>query len=110
MTAAEAKQYVDSLRLKYPDPQPMQDWCACDCGWRPSCYCVGGCLTNEIGERPSSFPSETNLGKALVRANPSLDCDAARRIATEITGNNDGRRFDKAWEKLTEALAYGSEP
>lgn len=96
------------IRALYPHPIPARCLRMTDRG-----YCVGGALQCYVEgfEVPwgGAFPSPQTLSRVLARANPRLNRFEARRLAGQITSANDTGDYDKAWDRLDEALARHSE-
>jgi hypothetical protein len=96
------------IRALYPHPIPARCLRMTDRG-----YCVGGALQCYVEGREvprgGAFPSPHTLSAVLRRANPRLNRFEARSLAGQITSANDTGDFDKAWERLEEALARHGE-
>jgi hypothetical protein len=96
------------IRALYPHPIPARCLRMTERG-----YCVGGALQCYVEGREvphgGAFPSPHTLSGVLRRANPRLNRFEARSLAGQITSANDTGQFDKAWERMEEALARHSE-
>jgi hypothetical protein len=74
-------------------------------------YCVGGALSHyndaQRGCTPIFFPTSEYLTGTMLRLNPALKPDRARRYAQAIIMHNDAGRTSEAWHIAGMALALG---
>jgi len=94
---------VRAIRAMYPHPVPAR--CL---RFTERAYCVGGALQCFVEQtevpQGGAFPSPHSLSAVLRKANTRLNRFEARALAGQITSANDTGDFQRAWERLGEAL------
>ena len=91
------------IRERYPNPTESSNW-------RPGDerYCVGGAFMFWLGDDEwHGFPGPDWLASGLMKANPRLP--DAKSWAWAIIAPNDHGDFERAWQVLENALAWGRE-
>ena len=75
-------------------------------------YCVGGALwctafpNRDGGEAVRRFPMPSAIAEALMVLNEQLPHQEALGFANLITGTNDTRNFEAAWQYAAEVLEW----